>query len=67
MKKTPQKQENELNNLSYLNIMARVCPDLNPYNYSLNYSDNTDDLPDEIILNDIMERYYGAWKKLAEL
>jgi len=67
MKNKLQIKEDEFDAFVYPNIIVRVYPDPNSYNYSLNYSDNTDDFPDELILNEIMERYYGAWKKLAEL
>jgi len=67
MKNKLQIKEDEFDAFVYPNIIVRVYPDPNSYNYSLNYCENTDDISDDSILNEIMERHYGAWKKLAEL
>ncbi len=41
-------------------------PDSSIYNQGITYDSNTNDTNDEIILNDILKKYSGAWEKLAD-
>jgi len=52
---------------SYPEVSLFISPGNSPYYHFINYDQNTNDTNDDIIFNDILKKYSGAWEKLAEL
>ena len=59
--------EKDIQVSGYPEVSLFISPDTSPYYNFINYDLNTNDTNDDIIFNDILKKYSGAWEKLAEL
>lgn len=60
-------QENDLQGSGYQNFVVIVRTDPNAYHVSPISPFSANDTTDEILLEEIFEKYSGAWKKLAKM
>ena len=51
----------------YPSIMSFIRPDKSTYHQGINCDYDTNNSNDNVIVNNIMKKYSGAWEKLADL
>jgi len=67
MNEKAQIEVEELQAYSYPGFIVMVHPDPATYHHALDCRSDTNNTTAEIILEDILQRYSRAWKRLAEL
>lgn len=67
MNKEMQIEDQQLQASGYPRLMVLVHPDPGTYLHGVVCRPDTDDATAEIILDDILRKYSGAWSRLSEM